>query len=168
MQDKKEETSQAIHDLSQVFKFELWLRFYFIQEKEEKLVLNLDDQILQKIRENYGHLAELAQELNQKEELTPEICRKAIVDHIQHQFDGHKYQAGLVPQILDHSIFNTEIQLFNTWASLHEDQLDQKVLDFEKWLELFNEWKQSDSAQKVAQSIKMEEQQQHPGSQKIH
>ncbi len=166
MQNKKTKTSEAIQSLSRVFKFELWLRFYFIQDNEDKLSINLDDQMLEKLEKEYGHLSKLAGSMNHKE-INPEICRKAITDHIMNEFDGSVYEIGLVPRILDNRIFKTEIQLFNTWVSLHEDQLDRKVLDFDKWLEIFDEWKKSESAQKIgltldAQSVMPK----HPGSQK--
>ncbi len=166
MQSRKEKTSKAIDEISRVFKFELWLRFYFIQDKDGRLTINIDDPVLQKFEQEYGHLAELAYSLNHKE-ITPELCRKVIVEHIMEQFDETDNEADFVPKILDHKIFKTEIQLFNTWVALCENQLDQKVLDFEKWLKLFDEWKTSESAQKIITTINIQDEHHyHPGSQK--
>lgn len=166
MQTIEDKTKEAIRDLSRVFQFELWLRFYFIHEDEGKLSINLGDEMLQKMEEKYGHLAELARTLSERE-ITPEECRKAIVEHIMHQFDGVKYDVGFVPRIMDHAVFKGEIQLFNTWAGLHEEQLDRKVLDFDKWIEIFDEWKSSESAQKVNMTLGTQDtEHQHPGSDK--
>jgi len=166
MQSRKEKTSKAIDEISRVFKFELWLRFYFIQDKDGRLTINIEDPVLQKFEQKYGHLAGLAYSLNHKE-ITPELCHKVIVEHIMEQFDETAYEADFVPKILDHKIFKTEIQLFNTWVALCENQLDKKVLDFEKWLKLFDEWKTSESAQKIITTINIQDEQHyHPGSQK--
>ncbi len=166
MKNKKNKTSEAIQSLSRVFKFELWLRFYFIQDNEGKLSLDLDDQMLERLEKEYGHLSRLAGSLNHKE-INPELCRKAIADHIMDEFDGKVYEIGLVPRILDNRIFKTEIQLYNTWVSLHEDQLDKKVLDFEKWLEIFDEWKKSESAREIGLTLDAQNvMPSHPGSQK--
>jgi len=166
MQTSADKTKEAIKDLSRVFQFELWLRFYFIHDDEGKLSINLDEEMLQKMEEKYGHLAELARTLSEKE-ITPEACRQAIVEHIMHQFDGIKYDVGFVPRIMDHAVFKGEIQLFNTWAGLHEEQLDRKVLDFDRWIEIYDEWKSSEGAQKVNLALNIQDtEHHHPGSEK--
>ena len=166
MQASEDKTKEAIRDLSRVFQFELWLRFYFIHEDEGRLFLNMDDEMLQKLEEKYGHLAALARTLSEKE-ITPESCRQAIGEHIMHQFDGVKYDVGFVPRIMDHAVLKGEIQLFNTWAGLHEEQLDRKVLDFDKWIEIYDEWKASEGAQKVNLALNIQDTDyQHPGSDK--
>ncbi|WP_291318318.1 hypothetical protein [Desulfonatronospira sp.] len=166
MQTREDKTREAIKDLSRVFQFELWLRFYFIHDDEGRLSINLDEETLQKMEEKYGHLGQLARTLTGKE-ITPETCRQTIVEHIMHQFDGTKYDVGHVPRMMDHAVFKGEIQLFNTWAGLHEEQLDRKVLDFEKWIEIYEEWKSSESAQKVNLALNIQDaEHHHPGSDK--
>ncbi|MFP4108594.1 MAG: hypothetical protein ACLFP9_03125 [Desulfonatronovibrio sp.] len=155
----QEETLEALKEISEVFKFELWLRFYFIEEEGERLQINLDEKVLEKMKQEYGHLAKLAADLNNTE-LNPVVCQKAIVEHLMDEFDGNKYEIGYIPKILDSAAFKAEIQLFNTWAHLHEEQLDKNILGFEKWKELYNEWKQSESARKIGLSLNMQEAQQ--------
>ncbi|WP_052507399.1 hypothetical protein [Desulfonatronovibrio magnus] len=150
-----DQTLEALKDISEVFKFELWLRFYFIQENDGKIMLKIEDQVLQKMKDEYEHLAGLAEQLNNTE-LSPAECQKAIVDHVFKQFDGKKYEMGYVPKILDMAPFKAEIQLFNTWAHLHEDQLDKNLLSFTKWNELYDEWKRSENAQKMEVSLSMQ------------
>ncbi|WP_051617110.1 hypothetical protein [Desulfonatronovibrio hydrogenovorans] len=160
----QEKTLEALKDIAEVFKFDLWLRFYFVEEKDDKLQINLDDQVISKFEQEYGHLSRLAAEIN-KTELNPLTCQKAIVEHILDEFDGKKYEIGFIPKLLDMAVFKAEIQLFNTWAHLHEDQLEKNVLDFEKWKELYDEWKKTENAQKIALSFSTSEMQQ-PGSDK--
>lgn len=153
MKDKKQE---AINEIAEVFKFELWLRFYFIEEDDGKLTINLDDQVIEKMKEEYGHLAGLASDLN-RIELNPVVCQKSIVGHLMNQFDGKKYEAGYIPKILDSVSFKAEIQLFNTWAHLYEEQLDKNTIGFNRFKELYDEWKQSESARQIELSLSMHE-----------
>ncbi|RQD63085.1 MAG: hypothetical protein D5R98_05170 [Desulfonatronovibrio sp. MSAO_Bac4] len=160
MQDK---TLEALKEISEVFKFELWLRFYFIEQQDDKLRINLDPQVLEKMGNEYDHLAELASALNNID-LNPVVCQQAIVKHITTQFDGKKYEMGYVPKILDHAAFKAELELFNTWAHLHEEQLEKTILSFDKWKELYDEWKRSENAQKMEMSLSMQNAQQSTGA----
>jgi hypothetical protein len=159
MKDKKQE---AIKEISEVFKFELWLRFYFIQENDGKLLLDLDEQVIDKMKKEYGHLAELASDMN-KTELNPVVCQEYIVRHLTGHFEGKKYEIGYVPKVLDSVAFKAELQLFNTWAHLYEDQLDKNTLGFEKWKKLYDDWRESESARKIELSLSMHESQQKSG-----
>ncbi len=150
----QKEPVEAIEEISEVFKFELWLRFYFIVEEQGKLLISLDDQVLARMEQEFGHLASVASSLN-KIELNPSVCQKKIVEHLMDEFEGKKYEIGSIPKILDSIAFKTEIQLFNTWAHLHEDHLDKTTLGFKKWIELYNEWKKSESAEKISLSFSM-------------
>ncbi len=147
---------EAQEDISEVFKFEFWLRFYFIEEENGKLSINLDDQVIEKMEKEYGHLSNIASSLN-KIELTPETCRQIIVEHLMDQFDGKKFEIGYIPKTLDTVAFKSEIQLFNTWAHLYEEQLDKNVLGFNNWIKLYEEWKKSESAEKIRLSLSMQE-----------
>lgn len=153
MQDK---TIEALKAVSEVFKFELWLRFYFIEEDNGRLRIDLDDQVLEKMGQEYGHLAKLASGLN-RVDLDPETCRKAIVEHLMDQYDGNEYEIGYIPRILDNAAFKNEIQLFNAWAHLHESQLEKNIIGFDRWNELYNQWKLSESGQKMSLSLSMQE-----------
>ncbi|MFN2267245.1 MAG: hypothetical protein ABR533_03145, partial [Desulfonatronovibrio sp.] len=64
---------------------------------------------------------------------------------------------------LDHAAFKAELELFNTWAHLHEVQLEKTILSFDKWKELYEEWKRSENAQKMEMSFSMQNAQQKTG-----
>ncbi len=152
MQDNKLE---SLKEISEVFMFELWLRFYFIEESHGNLRISLDDQVIEKMEGEYGHLAKLASALNNTE-LNPDVCQKVIVEHLMDQFDGKKYEIGHIPKILDSAVFKTEIQLFNAWTHIFEAQLDKTILSFGKWKELYGEWKQTEGAKNIGLSLNMQ------------
>ena len=155
----QEDTLEALKEITEVFKFELWLRFYFIQDNEGVMSINLSKEVLGQMENSYGHLAKLASNISSRE-LNPDVCQKVIVEHLMDHFDGKKYEIGYIPKILDTAAFKAEIQLFNTWAHLHEDQLDKNILNFNKWQELYDQWKQSENARKMTISFNMQQAQQ--------
>ncbi|WP_457571813.1 hypothetical protein [Desulfovulcanus sp.] len=150
----KNKIQSAVEEVSKSFKFEHWLRFYFVHEDGEELTIFLSPEHLQKLKEKYGQLARLAEDLNAKV-ITPQLSQQIVAKYIQETFDGTKYELGFIPRILDSLEFNAEIHGFNIWVSLHEDQLDEKVLDFDKWLEIYEQWKKTENAQKIIMSLKV-------------
>ncbi|MBT8764172.1 hypothetical protein KFV02_09530 [Desulfohalobiaceae bacterium Ax17] len=144
----------AVKEVSKPFKFEHWLRFYFVHQAGEDLVIFLSPEHVQKLKEKYGQLSRLAEELNGKV-ISPQLSQQTIVQYIQQVYDGTKYEVGFIPRVLDSLEFNTEIHGFNIWVSLHEEQLDKKVLDFDTWLEIYDEWKKTENAQKIIMSLKV-------------
>lgn len=151
----QQEPLESLEEISEVFKFEHWLRFYFIEENNGVLRINLDDRVMEKMKQEYGHLAALASTLN-RIELDPVVSRQVIVEHLLDHFDGKKYEIGHIPKILDTAIFKTEIELFNAWTHLYEDQLEKTTLSFAKWKDLYDEWKQTESAKKIGLSLNMQ------------
>jgi hypothetical protein len=95
----------------------------------------------------------LAEYLNAKV-ITPDFSQQIVARYIQEKLDGTKYEPGFISKVLDSQEFKAEIYGFNVWVSLHEDQLDENVLDFGKWLEIFDKWKKTANAQKFIMSLK--------------
>ena len=145
---------KALKELSRVFKFELWIRFYFLQETDDKLQVFLSEEQMNKIHEEYGELADLVKNMT-KVNLTPEASQKAIVEFIGEKYDGTKYNLGTVPEIMNSAGFRAEVEVFNMWVSLHEQQLDENFLPFHKWEEAFEEWKGTEQAKKIITSFTM-------------
>jgi hypothetical protein len=150
----QQEPLESLEEISEVFKFEHWLRFYFIEENKGVLRINLDDRVMEKMEQEYGHLAALASTLN-RIELDPVVSRQVIVEYLLDHFDGKKYEIGYIPKLLDSNSFKAEIELFNAWTHLYEDQLDKTTLSFAKWKDLYGEWKKSESAKKIGLSLSM-------------
>ena len=149
--------NQILSDVSRVFMFEHWLRFYFVQEAGDDVVLKLTPVQLNKIHAEYRELGELAERMVD-EKLSPELCRTFIVDFLRDHYDGKKYPMGMVPQLLDQSSFQLELALFNVWANLHEGQLEEGILGFDKWESFFSEWKDSDQGNQVMLSMQVHNQ----------
>ncbi len=144
----------ALSDVTRVFMFEHWLRFYFVQDQDGEIRLELTSAQKDRIHAEYRELGELAERMD-GEVLSPEKCRAFIVDFLRDQYDGKKYPMGMVPQILDQAEFQLELALFNVWSSLHETQLETGILGFEKWEAFFKEWKESDQGRQVLVSMQV-------------
>ncbi|MDQ7031950.1 MAG: hypothetical protein Q9M37_04435 [Desulfonauticus sp.] len=148
------ETISIANKVIQVFQFEHWLRFYFIQEKNNKLKFDFDQNFLNQLKNCYGDLVEIAENLNHKN-LTPELSQQIIVEFLQKHFEKIEGREVVAP-ILDSKNFFREMQLFNVWLNLFENQLEEKILPFEVWISLFQKWKESDQGKKILYSLKME------------
>jgi hypothetical protein len=149
--------SMVLSDVTRVFMFEHWLRFYFVQDQGDDIRLELTSEQMEKIHSKYGELGELAERMN-GEKLSPEACRTFIVDFLRDFYDGKKYPMGMVPQTLDQSQFQLELALFNVWSNLHEAQLEEGILGFEIWENFFKEWRESDQGRQVMLSMQVKDQ----------
>jgi hypothetical protein len=143
-------------DVLEVFQFEYWLRFYFMMEEEGSFYVRLEDSLMERIEEQYPHLSGLAEKLNATH-LTPEISQTLVGEFIFKNLEGKAARPGKVQDLLDSKEFNEELYLFNMWVNLHERQLDAKVLSFERWQELFQEWRFSERGAKVLDAAKIQE-----------
>ncbi|MFP4168781.1 MAG: hypothetical protein ACLFSY_08065 [Desulfonatronovibrionaceae bacterium] len=148
---------KAVKDISRVFKFELWLRFYFLEEGANGLRIKLSNEQISKIQEEYKDLFGLVEKMMDRE-LTPDISQQVIVEFIGEKYDGIEFDLGVVPKVMDSALFRAEVEAFNMWVSLHESQLDEAFLPFEKWIEAFEEWKGTEQAKKVVTSLSMGQQ----------
>ncbi len=138
-----DQLSRAVADVTQVMQFESWLRFYFLHEEGDNLVLRLPEESLDRIRQLYPNLAPLAEELN-NQPVTYESSINSVCTFVVRTFDGSKYKAGVVTRVFDSRTFQAETQLYQLWLQVHEEQLDRAFMDFSKWLELYDAWRQSD------------------------
>lgn len=43
--------------------------------------------------------------------------------------------------IFDSATFQVQMQLFNAWVQMHEEQLDRNFVDFGGWQKLFDDWR---------------------------
>ena len=133
----------ALKDATDVCKFENWLRFYFVQEQGNDLIIHIPDETLEHINNKYEYLSKLAEKLN-NDTITPEKSQSVVTHFISETLDGVKYGTGLIQQVLDSKDFMAELSAFNIWVNAHEDQLDERVMDFEEWMQLFEAWKRTE------------------------
>ncbi len=142
---------KSIEKVLEVVMFENWLRFYFISEEEgsDKLFIHVPEQGMTRIKELYPHLYQLAESVNNKE-ITFDSSRSAVCEHVLVEVDGKSIPKEMSPMVFDSATFHVELQLFNTWVSAHEEQLDEGFLEFGAWRNFFSQWRQTDNVKGIA------------------
>ena len=150
----------ALNDMARVFHFEFWLRYYFIQEKDGNLFIELSEEQATQMQAKFPDFWELVETV-QGRPLSPELSQQSVVEFLQVNFEGKKYPANTVLKVLDSKDFSVEMYLFNTWVDLHEEQLMQKIFGFDYWMHVYDEWKTTEKGQQLSQSIKLQMQGEH-------
>ena len=149
MQDGFRET---LEDVAEAIKFENWLRFYFVEEKEDGLYINIPEERLKDIQTKYGPLFELAEKLNNdsidQAKSTSEVCT-----FIWRTYDSAKHDIGMVPRVFNSKEIQIEMHLFYLWVQGHEGQLEEEFMDFDRWVELFEAWKVDDKVKEYASKL---------------
>jgi len=143
---------EALKDLTDVCKFEHWLRFYFVREDDDDLKLDIPDSTLETIKQNYGDLAGLAEKLNHIT-ITPEISQQTMIQHISETLDNQKHSSAIVPSVLNSKSFEKEMTAFHIWVNAHEDQLEKEVYGFRDWMQMFEAWKRTEKGQEMMQQL---------------
>jgi hypothetical protein len=152
----------ALNDMARVFHFEFWLRYYFIEERDENLFIELSAEQAKQMQAQFPDYWELVERV-QGRPLSPELSQQSVVEFLQVNFEGKKFPANTVLKVLDSKDFSVEMYLFNTWLDLHEEQLMQKIFGFDYWMHIYDEWKTTEKAQQLSQSLKLQMQGE-PGS----
>lgn len=152
MQQGFKNFKSALKDIADVCKFEMWLRFYFIEEKDDKIFMNIPQEAMDHIKKEYSFLSEFAERIN-KQYLDPNKSQRMILEFIGEKLDGKKYNPELMPSVLNSKSLEVELSLFHLWVRAYEDELDEKVFTFKEWMELFEAWKRTKDGQKVLNSL---------------
>lgn len=143
----------AVMDVAEVVIFENWLRYYFVAEEEDdKLSLQVPEEIMNEIKEKHEHLYPLAEELN-NEELDYQRSQQAVCGYVARQFDGQKYNTGTVPRAFDSKDLKIELHLFGLWQEGHGERLDEERLSFEEFNDFFQKWKNTDEVQNYRKKL---------------
>lgn len=148
--------SASMHtEVAKVFHFEFWLRYYFIEERDNELFIAITDEQMEHMRKQFPDFVELAERM-MGVALTPELSQMRVVEFLQLHYEGSRFPPNSIPKILDSKDFSVEMYLFDTWLNLHENQLMQKIYGFDQWMHFLDEWKQSDKAQQLMHSLKVQ------------
>jgi hypothetical protein len=150
----------ALNEMAQVFHFEFWLRYYFIEERDGNLFITLSPEQAKQMQAQFPDYWELAESV-QGRPLSPELSQQSVVEFLQVNFEGKKYPANTVLKVLDSKDFSVEMYLFNTWVDLHEEQFMEKIYGFDYWMRIYEEWKATEKAQQLTQSLKLQMQGEH-------
>ncbi len=142
---------KSVEKVLEVVMFENWLRFYFISEEEnsDQLFIHVPDQGMKRIQDLYPHLSLLAEGINSKP-ITFDSSRTAVCEHVLTEVDGKTIPKEMSNMVFDSVTFQVELQLFNTWVSAHEEQLDEGFLEFGAWRNFFSQWRQTEGVKEIA------------------
>lgn len=138
---------EATESVAKIIRFEFWLRFYFVQEIENRLRLVLSDEQRKKL-EKYAPWHELAEDLLGKD-LNENVCRVNLSTFINRHYDGRQFASGIISKVFDSKDLEQAQRMFMIWVQLHEEALEQKIWDFDHWEKSFSLWKKSDTGQQV-------------------
>lgn len=174
MPEAQEQFQNSVIAVLEAVMFENWLRFYFISEKPDApagrdgqpaLYMAVPVKGLERISELYPHLLPMAEEMNGKE-VDFEASRRAVCNFVLEHVDGHNMPRDTAAMIFESATFQIQMQLFNTWVQMHEDQLDKSFLDFGAWRKLFAEWRETPGARELAEKLSLSVQGAAPASSK--
>ena len=145
----------ALTDTANVFHFEFWLRYYFIEERDGNLFIALSGEQEKQMQAQFPDYWELVERVKGLA-LSPELSQRSVVEFLQLNLEGSKFPPNTVIKVLDSKEFSREMYLFDTWVNLHEEQLMQKIYGFDYWMHAYGEWKNSDKARQLAQSLQLQ------------
>lgn len=154
MPEEQQRFAKAVNRMMDAIIFENWIRFYFIAEEdvqgqeEPRLALIIPEKAMEQIKQRYGTLAGIAENLNGRE-ASLQNSRDAVVNFIRDELEGKLVPAGTVASYFDSRAFQTSQNLFYAWVQAAEEMLDKQFLDFDQWRDLFATYKDSQSGQKV-------------------
>ncbi len=149
MMENRRKTQEEI---CQVFRFEQWLRFYFVEERDDKLFLNVPEERMAEIKAAYPHLVELANIANGGEIDYQKSC-DMVCAFVGAHIDGPKHSTALVTNILDSKGYQVEMYLFGLWIKGHEDFLDEEFRPFSEWEELYSGWRATEQVADYARKL---------------
>ena len=161
MPEAQEQFQNGVAKVLEAVMFENWLRFYFISEKPEApaaadgqpaLFIAVPVKAMERISEMFPRLLPLAEDMN-GQEVTFETSRRAVCNFVLAHVDGQVMPRDTAAMIFESATFQVQMQLFNTWVQMHEEQLDRNFVDFGGWQRLFDEWRTTPAARELAEKL---------------
>ena len=161
MPEAQEQFQTGVAKVLEAVMFENWLRFYFISEKPDApmgkdgqpaLFIAVPTKALERISELFPRLLPMAEEMN-GQEVSFEASRRAVCNFVLSHLDGQAIARDSAAMIFDSATFQVQMQLFNTWVQMHEEQLDRNFVDFGGWQKLFGEWRNTPPARELAEKL---------------
>ncbi|MBI9081462.1 MAG: hypothetical protein JEY79_17185 [Pseudodesulfovibrio sp.] len=133
----------AIKDALEIFQFDQWLRFYFVEQKGEDLWIDIPEDVMTQVREDYPALHRLADLVNNAK-TDYKRSHENVCAYVGARLDGQKYEATVLPQVFDSPSFKLEMYIFNVWLKMHEPHLDEEYMTFNDWMEMYEGWNSMD------------------------
>jgi len=147
------EIEAAANRVADVIMFENWLRFYFISEEGDRLLIRLSEKAMEQIRQRCRAYCDLAAMLN-NEEVDHQRSLKAVSLLISGSFDGVLLAGDELADIFDSPKFQLELHLFTHWLQSHEEKLDERFMGFDEWQKAFALWKDTDEVKQYSNAAK--------------
>lgn len=142
----------ALNDVAEIMQFENWLRFYFITDEGDELVLRVPEAAQEQIAKDFEQLVKLLDYMNNAV-MSYEKSVNTVCQFVVTSLDGSQYPSGVVTSVFDSPEFQKEMQLFQFWIQIHEEQLEQAPMEFSTWKKLFTEWKSSEQVREHVEAI---------------
>ena len=133
----------AVKDALEIFQFDQWLRFYFVEQKGEELWIKVPDDVMVWIKEEYPAMHRLADLVNDAP-TDYQRSQENVCSYVAARLDGQKYEATVLPQVFDNSTFKVEMYIFNVWLKMHEKHLEEAYMDFSEWIDMYEGWNSLD------------------------
>ncbi len=167
MPEDQERFREAVDAMMDAVLFENWLRFYFLHQDgdEDPAKVIVPERAMERIREGYGPLASMAEELNGRE-ASLQSSRDAVCGYISRELEGSRIPRGEAASYLDTRAFQVSMQLFGVWVQAYEAMLDAQFLDFGQWREQFVRWRGSEQGKELERRMDGELKAQAPAAKK--
>ncbi|MBS3780898.1 MAG: hypothetical protein KGY41_10935 [Desulfovermiculus sp.] len=143
---------QALKDVTDIGKFEFWLRFYYMTKEGEEHKIHIPESDMTTLQQDHPLLGGLADEMN-NEIMTPDKSQQKLINYIQNRLDGERYDITRILSVLNSKSYQVEMNAFHIWVEAHEDQLEEKPMNFTEWMQLFEAWKRTGKGQDVLQTL---------------
>lgn len=142
----------AVKDALEIFQFDQWLRFYFVVQKGDELWIEIPETTLAQIQEDHPHMHRFADMVNDSV-LDYQRSQDNLCSFVAALLDGQKYEGTVLPQVFDDANFKLEMYIFNVWMKMHESHLDEEVMTFDGWMEMFEGWKSLDEVREYREKL---------------
>lgn len=142
----------AVQDALEIFRFDQWLRFYFVVDKDDQLWIEIPEDKLAKIKEDHPELYRFADMVNDSV-LDYQRSQDNVCSFVAARLDGQKYESTVLPQVFDDAKFKVEMYLFNVWQKMHEPHLDEEFTDFNGWMEMYDGWTSMDEVKEYREKL---------------
>ena len=76
-----------------------------------------------------------------------------LCSYIAARLDGEKYEKTVLPQVFDNATFKIEMYIFNVWLKMHEPHLDEKLMTFPEWMEMYEGWNSMDEVKEYRSKL---------------
>ncbi len=141
----------AVRDTIRIFQFEQWIRFYYIKGEGDALCVEIPDEIMKRVEEEYPSLKSLAETMTGS--IDYKKSHEIVCAHVASHLDGTKYDMTVMPKVFDSPQFKIEMYVFNMWMKMHEPYLEEEIMFFSDWEEMWEEWNKLEEVQQYREKL---------------